>query len=102
MDETKEEAEVKYLTGGKPNEKVKFEKILSFVNEITVNVNDMAAVEDINELVLLNNMRNRFFVKNIHTNVGPTLIIMNPYQRVEGVYTDVKLDEIIKVIKFLY
>jgi myosin heavy subunit len=85
------------LTGGKSNEKVKFEKIIPFVNETAINVNDMAAVEDINEVDLLNNMKNRFSQKNIHTNVGPTLIIMNPYQKVEGLYTEAKIDEFIKV-----
>ena len=97
MDETKKESEIKYLTGGKSNEKVKFEKIIPFVNETTLNVNDMAAVEDINELDLLNNMKNRFMQKNIHTNVGPTLIIMNPYQKIENLYTIEKIDEFINV-----
>ena len=88
MDDAKKECEVKFLTVTKPNEKVKYERVMPFVNEPSINVNDMAATEDINEIDLLNNMKNRFFQKNIQTNVGPTIIIMNPYQKMEGVYTD--------------
>ena len=57
----------------------------------------MASVEDINEMDLLNNMKNRFLQKNIHTNVGPTLIVMNPYQKIDNLYTDDKIDHFIKV-----
>jgi myosin heavy subunit len=57
----------------------------------------MAAVEDINEIDLLFNMKNRFFHNNIFTNVGPTLIIINPYQKVEGVFTKEKIEQFINV-----
>jgi myosin heavy subunit len=98
LDDKNKTAEVKYLNVTKNNEKVKYERIMPFVNEVDINVNDMASTEDINEIDLLNNMKNRFFKKNIQTNVGPTLIIMNPYQRMDGVYTDDKIDQFINVI----
>ena len=97
VDEKKLECEIKYSTLKKNNEKVKFDRIVSFVNDPSINVNDMAAVEDINEIDLLNNMKNRFFQKNLFTNVGPTLIIINPYQRIEGSYTPIKIEQFMKV-----
>jgi myosin heavy subunit len=100
MDDKNKQAEVKYTTISKANDKVKYEKIMPFVNNPDIEVHDMAATEDINEMDLLNNMKNRFFKKIIQTNVGPTLIIMNPYQRTEGVYTDNKIDQFINVLKF--
>jgi myosin heavy subunit len=98
MDDKNKQAEVKYTTISKANEKVKYEKIMPFVNNPDIDVHDMASTEDINEMDLLNNMKNRFFKKIIQTNVGPTLIIMNPYQRTDGVYTDNKIDQFINVL----
>ncbi len=46
----------------------------------------MAGVEDINEVDLLSNIKNRFYKQEIFTNVGKTLIIVNPYQNFPGVF----------------
>ena len=72
--------------------------MVPFINELSINVNDMASVEDINEIDLLNNLKNRFNNKNIFTNVGPTLIIINPYQMVDGAFSQGKMDGFIKVL----
>lgn len=75
---------------------------MQFINDLNLNVNDMAAVEDINEVDLLNNLKNRFFQKNIFTNVGPTLIVMNPYQKIEGIIGEEVIDNFMKVIIVFY
>ena len=76
---------------------VSYDKTIPFLNEVTRNVDDMSSVEDINEVDLLNNLKNRFFSKNIFTNVGQTLIVTNPYQRLEGVFGEQIISDIIKV-----
>jgi myosin heavy subunit len=91
------EAEVKYVSVNRPVEVVKFDKTMQFVNELDINLTDMAAAEDINEVDLLNCLKNRFFKKILHTNVGSTLIIMNPYQRVDGNYGEDILDNFLDV-----
>ena len=58
----------------------------------------MAAVEDINEVDLLNNLKNRFYNKSIFTNVGPTLIVTNPYQKVDEIMGEGIIDEFLKVV----
>jgi myosin heavy subunit len=94
--ELKKEVEIKYLTGGLPNAVISYNKTMEYINGEDVNVTDMAAVEDINEIDLLNNLKNRFFQKQIFTNVGPTLIIMNPYQLIPGAFDVEQLDSWIK------
>lgn len=59
----------------------------------------MAEIEEINEVDLLNNIKNRFFKKIIFNNVSTTLIIVNPYQQLEST-SDTIMDELINVIVF--
>lgn len=92
-DENRREAEVKYINMNRSMEKVKYEKTMQYINDMQIYVSDMAAVEDINEVDLLNNVKNRFNKKNIFTNVGPTLIILNPYQKIEGVFSEEIIDK---------
>jgi myosin heavy subunit len=61
----------------------------------------MSKVEDIDEVDLLNNLRNRFFKKNIHTNVGNTLIVTNPFEKIVGCYGNTVIEDYIKVGLFL-
>jgi myosin heavy subunit len=81
---------------------VKYDKTMQYINDPTLNATDMAAVEDINEIDLLNNLKNRFFQKQIQTNVGSTLIIMNPYEAIPNTYTEDKIEEWIKVSSYIY
>jgi myosin heavy subunit len=97
-DEVNKIVEVRYISTTRPVEKVKFEKTVPFINDNTINVNDMASIEDINEVDLLNNLKNRFHSKEIFTNVGPTLIITNPYQKIEKAFGEEVIEEYIKVI----
>ncbi len=70
---------------------------MQYINDPTINVHDMAAVADINEVDLLNNLKNRFYKDITFTNVGPTLIIMNPYKRIENVYSESIIEEFLDV-----
>ncbi len=58
----------------------------------------MAAIEDINEVDLLSNLKNRFFNKTIFTNVGSTLIVVNPYQTIQGVFGEEIMEKYLQVI----
>ena len=57
----------------------------------------MAEVSPINTNDLLVNIQNRYNKDEIFTNVGETLIIVNPYQIIPGLYTQEKMDEIINL-----
>ena len=46
----------------------------------------MAATKDINEVELLYNLKNRLNQDKTFTNVGPTLIIVNPFKEIKNVY----------------
>ena len=77
-------------------DKVEFYQTLQVVNDKSINVNDMANVKDINEVDLLYNLWNRLKEKKTFTNVGPTLLIVNPFTRIEGVYNDEVLEHFIE------
>ena len=87
------------MTEKKKDEKIKQEKIIPFTNEVAVNVFDMIKLEDISEIDLLNNIKNRFLKKNTFTNVGQLLISINPYQNMEQYFSEDKMNEILKINK---
>lgn len=72
---------------------VPISKCLKFINEINIDINDMAQAEDINDIDLLNNLKNRFFRDEIFTNVGSTLIIVNPYKNIPYLYDENSLNK---------
>ena len=69
-----------------------FNETLPIINGEKINVEDMAATKDINEVDLLYNLKNRLNTDQTFTNVGPTLIIVNPFKTIEGVYGPEKID----------
>ena len=73
-----------------------FCQTIQVVNEKTIDVNDMANIKDINEVDLLYNLWNRLNQKKTFTNVGPTLLIVNPFTRIQGVYNDEVLEHFIE------
>jgi myosin heavy subunit len=89
---------VAFISNARGNEIVKYERIMQYINPSTLNVNDMAAIEDINEVDLLSNLKNRFFNKTIFTNVGSTLIVVNPYQTIQGVFGEEIMEKYLQVI----
>ena len=48
----------------------------------------MVDMEFLNEAELLENVKKRYSKNKIFTYVGPTLLVLNPYQKVEELYTE--------------
>ena len=69
-----------------------FKETLPIINGETINVEDMAATKDINEVDLLYNLKNRLNLDQTFTNVGPTLIIVNPFKMISGEYGPEKIE----------
>ena len=59
---------------------------MPIINGENIDVDDMAATKDINEVELLYNLKNRLNQDKTFTNVGPTLIIVNPFKEIKDVY----------------
>ena len=74
------------------NHECLFMQTLPIINGKTIDVDDMADVKDINEVDLLYNVLNRLKIKKTFTNVGPTLLIVNPFTRIEGVYGEEQIE----------
>ena len=74
------------------NHECLFMQTLPIINGKTIDVDDMADVKDINEVDLLYNLLNRLKIKKTFTNVGPTLLIVNPFTRIEGVYGEEQIE----------
>lgn len=74
-----------------------FSKTLPYTNNEDININDLSTASELNEVDLLNNLTNRLInSKNTFTSVGPTLIIVNPYQKDDSIYSTDKIDFFIK------
>ena len=56
----------------------------------------MAETKDINEVDLLYNLKNRLNKDKTFTNVGPTLIIVNPFKEIPNVYGPEKIEYFIE------
>ena len=56
----------------------------------------MADTKDINEVDLLYNLKNRLNQDKTFTNVGPTLIIVNPFKEIKDVYGSEKIEYFIE------
>ena len=92
LDENKKLLEISEI-----DKKIRFAQTLPVINPEDINISDMAAASDICEIDLLNNLTNRLLISHEQfTNVGPTLLIVNPYQRDESIYTNEKIEYYIK------
>ena len=65
---------------------------LPIINGDKINVDDMVATKDINEVDLLYNLKNRLSEEKTFTNVGPTLIIVNPFKEIKNIYCHEKIE----------
>ena len=52
----------------------------------------MTSTKDINEVDLLYNLKNRLSQEKTFTNVGPTLIIVNPFKNIKNIYCHEKIE----------
>ena len=58
---------------------------MPIINGDQIDVDDMEDTKDINEVDLLYNLKNRLNQDKTFTNVGPTLIIVNPFKEIKDV-----------------
>jgi len=73
------------VEGVKEPQTIKGDKIYPLNNykDYPDGYDDMVDMENLSEAELLNNLRMRFVNDMIYTYVGPTLIVMNPYKRID-------------------
>ena len=82
------------------DKKIRFAQTFPMVNGEDININDMAAASDIIEIDLLNNLSNRLTIsKEQFTNVGPTLLLVNPYKKEESIYSNETIEYFINLHK---
>ena len=80
------------------DKKIRFAQTMPFINEEDINIADMAAASDICEIDLLNNLSNRLLISHEQfTNVGPTLLIVNPYKKDLSIYSNEKIEDYISL-----
>jgi myosin heavy subunit len=60
-------------------------------------MDDVSEMTSINVVDLLQNLKNRFQIHQIFTNVGKTLIIINPYNAIPAMFSSERIEEFIKV-----
>ena len=65
---------------------------MPIINGEKIDVDDMVATKDINEVDLLYNLKNRLSQEKTFTNVGPTLIIVNPFKNIQNIYCHEKIE----------
>lgn len=51
----------------------------------------MVDLRILNDAELITNLEKRYSSGRIHTYVGPTLLVVNPFREIEGLSTDEKL-----------
>ena len=75
------------------DKKIRFAQTLPMINDEDINIDDMASASDICEIDLLNNLTNRLTQsKEQFTNVAQTLLIVNPYQKNDEIYSNEKIE----------
>ena len=78
--------------------KIQFSKTIPYINDENININDMASDIDMSEIDILNNISNRFLKnKKTFTNVGSTLLIVNPYKKNDEIYSNEKIENYINL-----
>lgn len=55
-------------------------------NPVTSNYDDMVNMEILNEAELLENLRERYKIDKFQTFVGPALLVINPFKKVDQIY----------------
>ena len=75
------------------DKKIRFAQTQPMINSEDINIDDMASASDICEIDLLNNLTNRLTQsKEQFTNVASTLLIVNPYEKNEEIYSNEKIE----------
>ena len=67
---------------------MKVSDILQRADDKQESYDDMVNLQCLNDAELLLNLQVRFNKKKIFTYVGPTLLVVNPYQKIDGILSD--------------
>lgn len=87
LDPSKTKAKIKYIAESKGPEDVSIEQIMERSDEKKNLVDDMVNLECLNDAELLINLQRRFENKLIFTYVGPTLLVVNPYEQLPHLFS---------------
>jgi len=63
------------------------------LSDISGDYEDMVRMSDVNEATILRNLKLRFSVDRIYTNIGTILVAMNPFKKIDGIYSDARVQE---------
>lgn len=75
------------LEGG-TTERLKKDRIIKKLNPDNINIDDVANHNtEINQVDLIFNIKNRFNKDQIFTNVGKSLIIVNPFMQIQKIFS---------------
>jgi myosin heavy subunit len=67
---------------------IKAENVMEYSLSAEQGISDMIEISELNHATLLHNLKVRYYVDEIFTYVGPTLLVVNPFKRMEYLYTD--------------
>ena len=63
------------------------------MSDIAGEYDDMVRMSDVNEATILRNLKLRFNNDRIYTNIGTILVAMNPFKKIEGIYSEARVQE---------
>ena len=82
------------------DKKIRFAQTLPMVNDENINIEDMNSIQNICEIDILNNLTNRLVNYNEQfTNVNSILLLVNPYQKNDEIYSYKKIEYYINIHK---
>ncbi|KAL4450307.1 hypothetical protein ABPG74_009013 [Tetrahymena malaccensis] len=84
-------------SGGDPKE-IQADRLL-IRNEQNETFDDMVNMDLLNEAELLQNLRKRYDENKIYTYVGPTLLAVNPFKKIDNLYEEQTLLKYISIIE---
>jgi myosin heavy subunit len=77
---------------------IKKNLIMEYSDCAETGIPDMMHMDELNHATLLINMKKRYNKDQIFTFVGPTLLIINPFKKISGLYGDEIIDEYMSII----
>ena len=99
LDPAKTKIRVKYISESKGPDEVKLDAVLERSEERKAGVEDLVNLECLNDAELLINLQKRFENHEIFTYVGPTLLVVNPYETFANLFSAENLDKYHKFIQ---
>jgi myosin heavy subunit len=75
----------------KPKFTMDTSKIMEYSAKSEEGLEDMVEIDELNNATLLYNLFKRYEKDEIHTYVGPILLVMNPFKTIGGMYSEEKI-----------